>query len=226
MKKHRNRVVATCATIAATAASIAPAFATPSSGFTREELSTGLLEEVEAKAEVRADHGDKWELRLRTKENSGFGPDRLSITDSGHSGWHTHAGITMVTVPRERSCGKMAPDRLPVENMPGRRQFHRAGQQRAPGPQHIGRDCGIYRGPDAATGYAGSHRRCAAGRMSGVLAGCWAVAFAAAQPRLSVAALVANNHGPESAPVSEPLGGNARAAPSGAGFGTGGGGRR
>ena len=98
MKKHRNRVVATCATIAATEASIAPALATPSSGFTREELSTGRLEEVEARAEVRADHGDKWELRLRTKENSSFGPDRLSITDSGHSGWHTHAGITMVTV--------------------------------------------------------------------------------------------------------------------------------
>ena len=98
MKMHRNHVSAACAAIAATAAIGAPALATPSSGFTREEISTGLLEEVEVRAVARDDEHDKWEVRLRTKDSSDLGLDRLSVTDGGHSGWHTHAGITMVTV--------------------------------------------------------------------------------------------------------------------------------
>jgi quercetin dioxygenase-like cupin family protein len=98
MKQHRNQLMAACATLAATAAIVVPALATPSSGFTRTELSTGLLGELEARAEVKGDKGDKWELRLRTRDDSDLGLDRLSIADGGHSGWHTHAGITMVTV--------------------------------------------------------------------------------------------------------------------------------
>jgi len=98
MKKYRNPVVAACATLAATAAIVVPALATPSSGFTRAELSTGLLGPVEVRAEVKGDHGDKWEVRLRTRDDSDLGLDRLTIVDGGHSGWHTHAGITMVTV--------------------------------------------------------------------------------------------------------------------------------
>jgi quercetin dioxygenase-like cupin family protein len=98
MEKHRNRVLAACASLAATAAIVVPALATPSSGFTRTEISTGLLGEVETRAEVKGDKGDKWELRLRTRDDSDLGLDRLTIADGGHSGWHTHAGITMVTV--------------------------------------------------------------------------------------------------------------------------------
>lgn len=94
MHQHRNQIVAAGALLAATAALVAPALATPSRDFARTELSTGLLEEVE----VRARNGDKWEVRLRTKDNTALGLDRLAITNDGHSGWHTHAGITMVTV--------------------------------------------------------------------------------------------------------------------------------
>lgn len=82
--------------VAATAFSLSPyaAFATPPSGFSRTELSTGLLGAVDAKA----DKTDKWDLFLKTKDKSTLGLDRLTITPGGNSGWHTHAGITIVTV--------------------------------------------------------------------------------------------------------------------------------
>lgn len=94
MEMHRNQLAAAGAILAASAAIVAPALATPARDFVRTELSTGLLEEVE----VRARNSDKWEVRVRTEEDTTLGLDRLAITDDGHSGWHTHAGITMVTV--------------------------------------------------------------------------------------------------------------------------------
>lgn len=94
MTNYRNQIVAAAAIFAAGAAIVVPALATPSSGFTRAEVSTGVLQEVE----VRGENDDKWEVRFRTKDESTLGLDRLSIVSGGHSGWHTHAGITIVTV--------------------------------------------------------------------------------------------------------------------------------
>lgn len=93
MEQHRIALATAGAIVAATAAIVTPALATPARDFTRTEVSTGLLEEAEARART-----DKWEVRVRTKDDTTLGLDRLEITNDGHSGWHTHAGITMVTV--------------------------------------------------------------------------------------------------------------------------------
>jgi quercetin dioxygenase-like cupin family protein len=89
---HRTQAAAAAFILAATAAA-APALATPASGFTRTELSTGLLEQVQARGRAAP-----WEVRVRTRGNTTLGLDQLTVVDHGHSGWHTHAGLTMVTV--------------------------------------------------------------------------------------------------------------------------------
>lgn len=71
-----------------------PALATPSSGFARTGLSEGLLNAFDAKA----DKSGKWDLTLKTKDTSTVGIDQLTVSPGGYSGWHTHTGITMVTV--------------------------------------------------------------------------------------------------------------------------------
>lgn len=95
---RRRNVVAACGTVlvAVAAFSLSPhaALATPASGFSRAELSTGQLPAVDAKA----DKTEKWDLLLKTKDRSDVGLDRLTIIAGGNSGWHTHAGITLVTV--------------------------------------------------------------------------------------------------------------------------------
>lgn len=94
MKQYRNRVVAAAAVLAAAAVIVVPALATGSLNFTRTEVATGVLGAVDAKA----DKAGKWDLLLKTKADSTIGVDRLSVASGGHSGWHTHAGITLVTV--------------------------------------------------------------------------------------------------------------------------------
>ena len=93
MTQHRFTLAGTSSIVAAAAAIITPALATPARDFTRTELSTGLLAEGEARA-----RSDKWEVRVRTKEDTTVGLDRLTVLDDGHSGWHTHAGLTIATV--------------------------------------------------------------------------------------------------------------------------------
>ena len=94
MTKYRNHIIVAAAILVAGSAIIVPALATPGFGFSRVPLSTGVLKETE----VRAENADDWELRLRTKEDSDLALDRLTVVNGGHSGWHTHTGITMVTV--------------------------------------------------------------------------------------------------------------------------------
>lgn len=71
-----------------------PALATPGSGFSAVRASIGTFAEIEAKADKSA----KWDAFLKTKDVSTIGVDLLTIQTSGYSGWHTHAGITLVTV--------------------------------------------------------------------------------------------------------------------------------
>lgn len=94
MKNLRITAVAAGTMFVAATLANGPALATPASGFTRAEVSTGALGTVDAKA----DKTDKWDLFLKTKDDSTLGLDRLSIDGGGHSGWHMHAGITIVTV--------------------------------------------------------------------------------------------------------------------------------
>ena len=71
-----------------------PAFATPGSGFSVIRASVGSFTEIDS----RADKTGKWDAYLRTKDTSTIGVDLLTIQTGGYSGWHTHGGITLVTV--------------------------------------------------------------------------------------------------------------------------------
>lgn len=71
-----------------------PAFATPGSGFSVIRASVGTFGEIDAKA----DKTEKWDLFLKTKDRSTIGVDLITVSTGGYSGWHTHAGITLVTV--------------------------------------------------------------------------------------------------------------------------------
>lgn len=80
--------------VGASALIVIPALATPGSGFSASALSIGRLPAVDFKA----DKTNKWDLFLKTKDNSDVGIDRLTAAPGGQSGWHTHSGMTMVTV--------------------------------------------------------------------------------------------------------------------------------
>lgn len=89
--------VAAAAALAASTLIILPALATPGSGFTGGPVSKGLFESMDVKAD-KTDKTDKWDLLLKTKDDSDIGVDRLSVAVGGQSGWHTHAGATFVTI--------------------------------------------------------------------------------------------------------------------------------
>ena len=78
----------------AAATIVAPALATPGSGFTPNPQSSAVFDPLD----VKADKTGKWDLFLKTKDDSTIGVDKLSVIAGGQSGWHTHTGATLVTV--------------------------------------------------------------------------------------------------------------------------------
>ena len=84
----------TAAVLIASATIAGPTFATPGSGFTVSPQPPGILSATHFKADKDA----KWDLNLKTKDDSTVGVDILAIDPGGQSGWHTHAGMTLVTV--------------------------------------------------------------------------------------------------------------------------------
>lgn len=80
--------------LAASAILVIPASATPGSGFTVSSQPTGVLSATHFKADKDA----KWDLNLKTKDDSTVGVDLLSLVPGAQSGWHTHTGMTLVTV--------------------------------------------------------------------------------------------------------------------------------
>jgi len=80
--------------LALTSSAMAPAFATPGSGFTPNLLSSGTMGKTN-------EHGGKagiWNLTMATNGQSTVGVDQLTVAPSGYSGWHSHAGIVVITV--------------------------------------------------------------------------------------------------------------------------------
>lgn len=71
-----------------------PALATPGSGFAPTPQSVGTFAEMD----VKADKTGHWDLLLKTKDTSTVGVDLLTVQTGGYSGWHSHAGVTLVTV--------------------------------------------------------------------------------------------------------------------------------
>ena len=71
-----------------------PAFATPGSDFAVVRASLVTFPEIDAKA----DKSGKWDLFLKTNDRSSIGVDLITVRTGGYSGWHTHRGITLVSV--------------------------------------------------------------------------------------------------------------------------------
>jgi mannose-6-phosphate isomerase-like protein (cupin superfamily) len=71
----------------------ATALATPSSGFSTEQLALGRFGEIDVKNET-----DNHELELKTKGDSDVYVVRNTVLPGGQSGWHYHPGPSLVTV--------------------------------------------------------------------------------------------------------------------------------
>lgn len=97
MEQHCKRTAAfgmAAAALATSAMTTAPAQATPSSGFSTEQLAKGVYEPMQ----LTADKDGKWDLQLRTKDSSDVYVVRNTIAPGGFSGWHTHPGPSLITV--------------------------------------------------------------------------------------------------------------------------------
>jgi len=76
------------------AATAAPALATPGSGFAPQGISVGHYGALDVKAEKV----EKWDLLLKTKDDTDIGVDKLTVQPGGYSGWHSHPAPIFVTV--------------------------------------------------------------------------------------------------------------------------------
>lgn len=72
----------------------ASALATSGSGFSGAPLVTGHYGSLD----VKTDKVQKWDMFLKTKDDSDVGADRLTVQPGGYSGWHSHPAPVFVTV--------------------------------------------------------------------------------------------------------------------------------
>lgn len=71
-----------------------PSLATPGSGFSPSVVVNGHYGSISE----MTDKTDKWDLFVKTKDDTDVGTDRLSIAAGGYSGWHAHPAPVFVTV--------------------------------------------------------------------------------------------------------------------------------
>jgi quercetin dioxygenase-like cupin family protein len=100
MRKLRRPLAAAAAVafIGASTIYVIPALATPGSGFAPVTISSGNFAALNVNAEKTGKGQAMWDLTLRTKDRTTVGVDKLVVQPGGFSGWHTHAGPTLVTV--------------------------------------------------------------------------------------------------------------------------------
>lgn len=88
---------AATAALLASAFLVAPALATPPTGFGPPSVIVnghfGTLDEKTA-----GEKTDKWGLLIKTKGDTDVGSDRLTVQPGGFSGWHAHPAPVFVTV--------------------------------------------------------------------------------------------------------------------------------
>ena len=70
-----------------------PAHATPASGFVGTVQWQGLLDPMNVKVKT-----DGIDLRIHSKDQVNLVVTRIAIAPGGTSGWHTHPGMSLVTV--------------------------------------------------------------------------------------------------------------------------------
>lgn len=94
-----SRSITTAAAAAAMLSSsffVAPALATPGSGFAPAPIVNGTFGTLHVN--TPGDKTGKWGLNLKTLDSTDLGADRLTIQPGGFSGWHAHPAPVFVTV--------------------------------------------------------------------------------------------------------------------------------
>ncbi len=71
-----------------------PGQASPGSGFVPSPIVNGHFGTLDVKGEKV----DKWDMLLKTKDDTDIGADRLTVQPQGYSGWHAHPAPVFVTV--------------------------------------------------------------------------------------------------------------------------------
>ena len=75
---------------------VAPALATPGTGFAPSLIVNGHFGTLDVK--TAGEKTDKWGMILKTKDDTDVGSDRLTVQPGGYSGWHAHPAPVFVTV--------------------------------------------------------------------------------------------------------------------------------
>src|SRR5690348_10108947 len=94
----RRPLVAISSALALSASScfVAPAFATPGSGFAPSPSVNGHFGTLQVN--TMTDKTGKWGMLLKTLDETDIGADRLTVQPNGYSGWHAHPSPVFVTV--------------------------------------------------------------------------------------------------------------------------------
>ncbi len=95
MKRIFGRACSAAALVASTLI-VAPAAATPGSGFTPAPIVNGTFGTLNVN--TAGDKTDKWGMVLKTLNDTDVGADRLTVEPQGFSGWHAHPAPVFVTV--------------------------------------------------------------------------------------------------------------------------------
>ena len=94
----RRQLIAISSALALSASSffVAPAAATPGSGFAPSPIVNGHFGTLQVN--TMTDKTGKWGLILKTLDSTDIGADRLTVQPQGVSGWHAHPAPVFVTV--------------------------------------------------------------------------------------------------------------------------------
>jgi quercetin dioxygenase-like cupin family protein len=96
-KRRFVAIAAASTALAFGAMQMAPAFATPGSGFAPSPIVTGQFDPFHTISH-KDSRWPNWDLLFRTKADTDLGVDQLTIQPDGFSGWHSHAGPVYITV--------------------------------------------------------------------------------------------------------------------------------
>ena len=94
MHRFKSNAGIGLAALAGLAIVAGPASATPGSGFTPSGVSNAHYGALD----VKADKTEKWDLLIKSKDDTDVAVDRLTVIAGGQSGWHSHPAPIFVTV--------------------------------------------------------------------------------------------------------------------------------
>ena len=96
MSTRRTLIAISTAAALSSSLFVAPAGATPGSGFAPSPIVNGHFGTLNVN--TADDKTGKWGLHLKTLDDTDIGADRLTVQASGYSGWHAHPAPVFVTV--------------------------------------------------------------------------------------------------------------------------------